>query len=422
MIARQNRVMAAVVCTALVAAGPVALAAPVPFAKTPSAGLATFANGRLGVRTILVHGDTVYVGGNFRVTQGDVTRSNLAAFDFSGNLKPAFEASPNGTVMALATDGVSLFVGGEFTRLEMKKRLAAVDLTTGKVNRRFRAHVSGVVDAELPTGVRALAVMMDETVSPPVVRLIVGGNFTQVNSIAPNRTALAALAPESGELDEAAFTEGVTGGAVDALLAMPDELFVGGSFNRIQNRAASLVAVSPAGRLLPGSFGSGGQPVLDLDIDPANNRLFAGVGGGGNRVQAYVAFGSGRGRRLWQGPQTGGDVQAVRFLGGNVYFGFHDGLFSEPDAFKLAVIDAATGAFEVDPAHAGLACANTVELLPNCWLPEMDSTMGQGFLGVWALAALTDPRTGKASLLVGGDFTHIGDAPRSRRMAIFTEP
>jgi hypothetical protein len=175
--------------------------------------------------------------------------------------------------------------------------------------------------------------------------------------------------------------------------------------------------------LLSGSFGSGGQPVLDLDIDPAGNRLFAAVGGGGNRVQAYVAFGPERGRRLWQGPQAGGDVQAVRFLGGNVYFGFHDGLFTEPDAHKMAVIDGATGTFEIDSEHPGTTCANAVDLLANCWLPTMDNTPGgQGFFGVWSIGSLTDPATGKAALIVGGDFTQIGGAARSRRLAIFREP
>jgi hypothetical protein len=402
-----------------------ALAAPVPFALSPSAGLATFANNRLGVRTVLVHGDTIYVGGNFRVTQGDVTRSNLAAFDFAGNLKEDFNAAPNGTVLALATDGHLLFVGGEFTRLDMKKRLAAVDLVTGKVDRRFRAHVSGVVDTELPTGVRALAVVTDSGVTPPVSRLIVGGNFTHVNSnaITPNRAALAALAPDSGELDQTTFTQVVQNGVVDALLATADALYVGGSFDHILGRSASLAALSASGQLLAGSFSSGGQPTIDLDIDPIGNRLFAGVGGGGNRVIAYVATGTDRGRRLWQGPKTGGDVQAVRFLDGNVYFGFHDGLFTEPDAYKLAVVDAATGVFAVDPDHDGLTCGDTPDLLPNCWLPQMDNTAGgQGFFGVWSIAALTDPLTGKASLIVGGDFTHIGDSARTRRLAIFTQP
>lgn len=396
-------------------------AAPVPFAETPAPGAATFANARMGVRTILVHGDTIYVGGNFRVTQGDITRSNLAAFDRTGNLKAAFEASPSGTVNALATDGKSLFVGGEFSRLDMKKRLASVDLVTGKVNRRFRAHVSGAADTESQTGVRALAVMTDASVTPPVSRLIVGGNFTRVNSVTPNRDALAALDPDSGDLDESAFTEGVQNGAVETLLATAEVLYVGGSFTRIQNRTASLAAVGPRGELLSGAFG-GGQPILDLDLDPVGNRLFAGVGGGGNRVAAYVASGPDRGRRLWTGPQTGGDVQAVRFLGGNVYFGFHDGLFTEPDAYKLAVIDAATGAFEVDADHPGTTCANAVDLLPNCWLPTLDNTNGQGFLGVWSIAALTDATTGKASLVVGGEFTQIGGVARTRRLAVFVEP
>jgi len=414
-VARRWMVAALVTCAGI-GTHRTAVAAVVPFPIAPVAGVEGIANTRSGVRVVLVHGDTIYVGGTFRVTQGTNTRNNLAAFDFNGSLKPAFDANPNGAVLALATDGKSLFVGGEFTRLDLKKRLAAVDLVTGKVDRRFTAHVGGAIDSETPVGVRALAVVTDPSVRPGAAglatRLIVGGNFTHVDSTIDNRSGLAALSPETG----------VQGGFVDALLPSASGLYVGGSFTQIQKRAVSLAEVNVAGTLLAGTFNTGGQPVIDLTIDETGSRLFAGVGGAANRVFAFAATGANRGTRLWRGPQAGGDVQAVHHYAGNVYFGFHDGLFMEPDPYKLAVLDAATGALEVDGAHQGLICADTDADRGNCWLPRMDNTQGQGFFGVWTIGHFVDPVTNKAGLIVGGDFTQIGGVPNTRRFAIFNEP
>jgi hypothetical protein len=398
-----------------------ASAAAPTFPEAPMPTPATFANTGGGVRAILVHRETVYVGGTFRVSQGNVTRNNLAAFDLQGNLRPEFAASPNGRVLALATDGTSLFVGGEFTRLELKKRLAAVDLVTGKVNRRFTAHVGGEIDPEAPTGVRALAVVTDPSTVPATVRLIVGGNFTRLDATLDNRRGLGAVALDSGDLDGARFTQGVVGGFVDALRVAGDgqTVYVGGSFTSVQGRAGALVALGPTGALLPGTFRNATQPVLDIDLDEANNRLFAAVGGGGNRPVAYVASGAGRGQQLWRGPRVGGDVQTIHHVAGNVYFGFHDGMYVEPDPYKMAAVDAADGTQIVDADHPGLLCVNNDTDRPNCWLPQMDETMGQGFLGVWAIQHFVDPVSGAPRLVVGGEFTQIGGVTRTRRFAMF---
>jgi|GEM_PF-4390859 len=399
-------------------------ATTVPFPLTPAPGHATFSG--TGVRAVLVHGDTIYVGGNFRVTEGGVTRNNLAAFDFDGHLKPGFSPepeAPNGTVRALATDGTSLFVGGTFSRMGLKKRLAAVDLVTGVVNRRFTAHLAGKLDPEVATGVFALAVVTDHTVEPAVTRLVVGGNFTRVNAPSDNHAGLVALKVGTGDLDSDAFVDGVEGGPVSVLLATADRVYAGGAFTTVQGHSGSLVALSTSGVWQPGTFSSGAQPVVSLDIDEATNRLFAGVGGTGNRVQAYGVAGANNGRVLWRGPRAGGDVQAIHAMGGNVYFGFHDGLFNQPDPYKLAALDAETGALEVDAAHAGLACSGLEDQVINCWLPTLDSTDGgQGFFGMWAIKHFLDPATGKARLVVGGEFTQIGGVANTRRLAIFQEP
>jgi hypothetical protein len=398
-----------------------AAAAPVLFPELPTPGRASFSSASFRVRALLLNGSTLYVGGNFRVSQGGVTKTNLAAFDLAGNLKTDFTATTNGTVFALATDGVSLFVGGDFTRCGLKRRLAALDLVTGAVNRRFTAHVDGVLDTEEASAVRALAVVSDSSTTPPTVRLIVGGNFTQIDSATDNRSGLAALDPVSGDLDPVRFAGGVQGGFVDALLTSARSLYVGGSFTQISGRNASLAALSFSGAVRS-TFATGGEPIIDLDLDPVGNRLFAGVGGAGNRVAAFNADGGNRGNPLWQGPRAGGDVQAVHYYGGNVYFGFHDGLFAEPDQYKLAVVDAATGVLAVDADHPGLGCDGTPELVANCWLPTLDNTGGQGFFGVWAITHFVDPTTQRANLLVGGDFTQIGGVTNTRRFAIFSEP
>lgn len=408
-----------------------AVADVVVFPEAPVSGGATFSNNSMRVRALLVHGETIYAGGRFTVSQGNVTRSNLAAFDLNGNLRAEFLAAPNGPVWALATDGVSLFVGGEFTRLELESRLAAVDLVTGAVKRDFSAHVNGVLDAEVPTGVHALEVITDTSTEPATQRVLVGGNFSQVNAPLDNRFGLAALSTDRGALDEARFTQGVEGGYVRALLAWGSTVYVGGEFTAIQGRSASLAALNARGALQSGNFSTSSEPVLDLTLDADGNRLFAAIGGLGNRVRAYTASGRNRGSTAWQGPRWGGsvnpvrgDVQTVHYFEGNVYFGFHDGMFAEPDAYKLAALDAGTGNLEVDLEHDGLVCGNaTEEELSNCWLPTLDATTGgQGFFGVWTITDFLDPVTAERALVVGGDFTQIGGVTRTRRMAVFRAP
>lgn len=403
----------------------------VPFPEAPLPGGATFSNNSSRIRALLVHGDTIYAGGRFTVSQGSVTRSNLAAFDFNGNLRATFAAAPNGPVWALATDGISLFVGGDFTRLELESRLAAVDLTTGAVKRDFSAHINGLINTEVATGVHALAVLTDDSSQPPTLRLLVGGNFTQVNATTDNRAGVAALSTDRGALDSARFTQGVEGGYVRALVVSGGAVYVGGEFTTIQGRSASLAALDARGVLQRGSFSTSSEPVLALSLDAAQSRLFAAVGGLGNRVRAYTATGRSRGSSLWQGPRSGGatnpvrgDVQTVHYFDGNVYFGFHDGMFAEPDAYKMGALSADTGDLEVDSDHSGLPCSNaTEEELVNCWLPELDATTGgQGFFGVWSFADLLDPATNERALVVGGDFTQVGGVTRTRRMAIFRAP
>lgn len=427
------------------------------FPETPIPGNAAFTESSgARVRAILIHGNTIYVGGNFTVSQNGVTRTNLAAFDLDGNLRPDFNASPNGIVWAIVTDGKSLFVGGEYTRLGLKKRLAALDLVTGAVIPRFTAHIEGNLhtpadeESLLPPSVRTMAVMTDASVTPPVVRLLVGGNFTQINSTVDNRAGIAALDPDTGDLDTGRFAQGAVGGYVNAVVFTPQQIYIAGTFNQFQGKSASLVAVDLVGNYRA-YFNTGTEnvtypretpeslpktvteplPIIDADFDPVSNRLFVGIGGksgSANCAAAYAAptaVSSKSIKQIWRTVYVGGDVQSVHYFDENVYFGFHDGLWGQPDTNKIAVVDAATGTGAIDSNHEGLTCTlkdkTTAE---NCWLPVMDaaSSSQQGFFGVWEIRDYIDPTTGLARLAVGGEFTQVGGVKNTKRFAIFAQP
>jgi hypothetical protein len=119
------------------------------------------------VDKVLQVGPILYAGGSFSsVTKGaTVSRWNLFSFNATTGAVQGFAPKLNGTVWALASDGSSLYVGGDFTSVNGVSRpgLAKLSLTTGAVDQKFNAHLDGRVrDAAFVGG-----------------RLIVGGTFAK---------------------------------------------------------------------------------------------------------------------------------------------------------------------------------------------------------------------------------------------------
>ena len=111
-----------------------------------------------------------------------------------------------------------------------------------------------------------------------------------------------------------------------------------------------------------------------LDLSLTDSQLFAAVDGGMNSVAAWSLDGGLRSWRL----QANGDVQAVKYSNGNVYFGFHDG-FGGNNTLRVLAADAASGIFE----------------------PNFQPVSG-GALGVWGIDADGD------YLAVVGKFPKMG--------------
>jgi WD40 repeat protein len=89
------------------------------------------------VHAIVVGPDLIYVGGAFQQVDGQ-SRSRIVAFNQDGSVPSTFAATANDNVrsMALAPDGTTLFVGGNFTTMDGVSRVsvARVNLTTGALD------------------------------------------------------------------------------------------------------------------------------------------------------------------------------------------------------------------------------------------------------------------------------------------------
>jgi hypothetical protein len=342
---------------------PVADAAPIAFSPNPVHGWST--NGP--VWAVLTVGNTVYVGGDFTRVSGPggsptVSRSHLAAFDrTTGAVVNGFSADVNGVVRELVSDGSRLYVGGTFSTVKSvgRQNVAAVDLGTGAVATGFIANTN--------SGVYALGLAGD--------RLYVGGAFSTIGSTTRNR--FGAVSTSSGAV-VTGFTPPAPNDTVHAIVGSPDgtRVYAGGDFTSvggITHRSVAAFATSNGALQSTAFYFPSDSQIIDLDISPAGDRLFAGVGGTGNQA---LALSTSSGARIWS-HTVDGDTQAIRYFDGNVYFGFHEGDIGD-GSVRLLVADAGSGA--IDPSYR---------------LPMT------GFWGVRTISVNAD------ALVIGGEFTSV---------------
>ncbi len=111
-----------------------------------------------GVRELRQVGSTMYAGGEFQRVQNasrttTYTRTNLFSFNATTGAVSSFAPAVNGAVYAMeaTADGRYLYVGGDFRNFAgtTVNRLVKVDLTTGRIDTRFRFPVSNARVSDL---------------------------------------------------------------------------------------------------------------------------------------------------------------------------------------------------------------------------------------------------------------------------------
>jgi outer membrane protein assembly factor BamB len=257
-----------------------------------------------------IQGNAVYVGGDFaHAEKGNqsMARANVMAVQRdTGDLLPGFVANTDGIVHSVLSDGTSVYIGGEFTTINgvAKSRLAKVDAVTGAVDPSFTANAPNFVSDLLLWG----------------NKLYVVGEFGQINGVARKGAALVDKA--TGAVDPTFDPAADLRVNTVAMNPAGTKLYLGGVFQSVGGSGHPwLTEVNPTtGKVQGPVFSTVQDYVRDVTVGP-DGLVYAAVGGKQN--SAY-AFDPTTGRQKWR-EHANGDVQAVKYSNGFVFFGFHDG-------------------------------------------------------------------------------------------------
>jgi hypothetical protein len=329
------------------------------------------------VDSMALSGSTLYVGGYFG-TIGGQTRTNLGAIDTATGEATSWAPNADAPVQALAVQGSTVYAGGSFATVngQTRKRIAAIDLATGNPT---------TWAPSVGRDVRALGVT-DSAV-------FAGGSIVNLNGA--TRANLAAIDLVSGTV---ANWNPPTDGMVYTMLATDSTLYAGGSFTRVagQDRGGFAAFDSRNGVLTNWSpdanVASGNYPEL-MTTDGSVAYVFGQFTSvGGSTRHGLAAFDLATGTVTpWDpcGTNYCDGVSAMVSLGSLLYLGGRSVQVGSASFGALGAINATTGAVA-------------------SWRPSV--TGGQS--SVQSMAALG------SSLYVAGDFTAVGGLARNGIAAV----
>jgi hypothetical protein len=402
-----SALVSAVVLVGLVAqpGGAVNVPQPVVVSADPANWTPHVLDGK--VDAIVVVGGKVVAGGLFTQVAAaadpatPIARSNIFAFDAAtGAIDPSFAPALDGEVESLAVtpDGLHVFAGGRFTRINgvAQKSLVKLRLSDGARITQFKGKTNArVKDMAVSGG-----------------KLYIGGTFATVNGVA--RVALAALDPTTGALSpdlNLAFSGPRTGTLnTDKLDVTPDgsKLIAIGNWtlvNGLQRDQIVMVdlTTTPASvfdwattRYQQQCASVFDTYMRDVDISPDGTYFVVGTTGAyraGSLCDTAARWELGRtgsGQQPTWVDYTGGDtLYSVAITGTAVYVGGHQRWLNNPYRGDRA----GPGAVP----REGIAALDPVNGLPLSWNPGRDR-------GVGVFALVSTPE----GLWIGSDTDRIG--------------
>jgi hypothetical protein len=251
-----------------------------------------------------------------------------------GTLDPSWQASVDGTVWAMVSDGTTLYIGGEFSNVDSTARnsLAALSTANGSL-------ISGWNPApSLNSSI--LAMDLDGT------DLYVGGYFSTIGGQSIQN--LARVNTATGVAD-AAWTPNPDGG-LRSLLVSGASVYAGGQFMNISgvSRASLAQLSTSAGAAASAWTPNPDNSVWALALD--GTTLY--VGGyftsiDGQTRNRLAAFDTTTGNLLaWAPSVDSGNISALEATGSRVYAGGGFSTIGGATRNKLAAFDASTGALD----------------------------------------------------------------------------
>src|SRR4051795_6062864 len=358
-------------------------------------------------------GTTVYAGGKFTTARPagaapgtrTVKRGNLLAYDIrTGVLRTTFAPTLNGQVLSVvaSADGKRVYVGGEFTTANGKRRnrIAAFDTATGALVPTFAPSLDQ----------RARAIVVTKS------RIYVGGAFSTANGV--RRTRLAAFSPSNGGL--LPWAPKADNGQVLSMVAAPGgtRIVIGGQFTTLSGKSARGLGAVDAVSGAVGAFAVNGI-VKDSGVNAGitslttDGKLVYGTGyafGSGNFEGTFAATAAGA--LAWI-EDCHGDTYSSAPVGPVIYTVSHAhtcatiGAFGETNPRinhrALAFTTAATGTVQ-HPSRVGALGDFGGRPAPRLliWFPELTPGTYTGqFQAAWSVAA------NASYVVLGGEFPSV---------------
>ncbi|MDP2587776.1 MAG: cell wall-binding repeat-containing protein, partial [bacterium] len=253
------------------------------------------------VLALITQGGSIFAGGNF-MTIGGALRDSLAELDSTGTAT-GWDPGTDGSVFALESDGTNLFVGGSFTTLAGAGRN-----NTGAVNL-----ISGTTTGFNPNAVSAV-----NALAASGGQVFVGGAFVGLGAPA-SRNRLAAIDLSTGSV--LPWNPGAND-VVNALATDGTNIYAGGFFTNIagvsRNRIASLGSST--------GTATGWNPDANAFVNAlAVNGGVVYAGGGfttiGGAARSYLAALDASGSATAWNPGANATVNALALDGQTLYVG-----------------------------------------------------------------------------------------------------
>jgi trimeric autotransporter adhesin len=379
---------------------------------------------------LAVDGNNVYVAGSMLTHAGAVQVSGLARWD--GSQWSGLGNSSGGAIYTMAAKGGRLYVGG-YNVFIGDKAVSAVAMWDGAA---WSSPATTITNATSPGVVKSLLLVGD--------RLIIGGQFTAVNTMRAN-----SIAEFSGGVwrtlgngvYDAQFNHVYSTSTVHALAAIGDDIYVGGGFQMAGSgvEANNLARWTGSywtgvGRGVSGFVsGSNSSPVLALL--PFNGSLAVGgtflTVGNGLRVNGATIWNPASGWSALRGGNSGSLYAAASdgrqaFIGGDTTTAggtrlTHVGALSDTTLFVLPEMNGAVNALTWKNGvlyaggrftTAGTASTRAIAKWNGTFWSILEDESSNGVEGeIHAIAVDGE------NVYAGGEFTSAGDGRAARNIA-----
>ncbi|MDQ3101205.1 MAG: hypothetical protein M3R08_07445, partial [Bacteroidota bacterium] len=368
------------------------------------------------VKTMTIHGSTLYVAGTFNSVNG-IPRLRACAFDLTTGELQSWDPAPDNEIRTIVVHENIVYVGGIFQNVggQPRQRIAALDMANGNATA-WNPIADGAVNELYPSG----------------DSLFVGGEFYSIGGSVVR--ILAALDVNTGL--PSSWQPYIQAGAIYSMVTHGNQLFIGGSFGAVDMQTRSNIAAFnlSTGALDPWS------PTWDLEtgiVPSAVNGLAVtseavysvGVYAEPNSLQPFRAFDRINGQAIpeWA-PSISSTLHTITISLDQVYIG---GEFNELDEVILrsgiASVHLSTGEFT---SWAPTNYSSVSKLLlkdsvlyitgsftgaPGSYIRALNINTLQPVIGFNAQSngAINNIVATEDRLYVVGSFTMIGGIPRT---------